>query len=132
MSRKSNVKLTISVAGGGGPSSIYRDPSYLDWVPNSPSESDSPSPSPKGGGKKFLRVGFMDMEESDVESDINRLSGKGSRSKRFVEPRMSLLGKPLNYRQHRKDARMRRLQAKIYNFLERPKQFLSVLYHILM
>lgn len=84
----------------------------------------------------------MDMEESsdnnynntksDVESDINRLSGKGSRSKRFVEPRMSLLGKPLNYRQHRKDARMRRLQAKIYNFLERPKQFLSVLYHILM
>nr|XP_022287273.1 potassium voltage-gated channel subfamily KQT member 1-like isoform X2 [Crassostrea virginica] len=143
MSRKSNVKLTISVAGGGGPSSIYRDPSYLDWVPNSPSESDSPSPSPKlGGGKKYLRVGFMDMEESgdntynqtksDVESDINRLSGKGCRSKRFVEPRMSLLGKPLNYRQHRKDARMRRLQAKIYNFLERPKQFLSVVYHLLM
>ncbi|XP_061175810.1 potassium voltage-gated channel subfamily KQT member 1-like isoform X2 [Saccostrea echinata] len=142
MSRKSNIKLTISVAGGGGPNNIYRDPSYLDWVPNSPSESDSPLPSPKGEVKKFLRVGFMDMDEHsdnsynqtrrDVEIDINQLSGKGTRSKRFVEPRMSLLGKPLNYRQHRKDARMRKLQAKIYNFLERPKQCLSVVYHILM
>lgn len=107
MSRKLNVKLIISVVGGGGLSSIYCDLSYLDWVLNSLSEFDFFLLFLKGGGKKFLWVGFMDMEESsdnnynniksDVESDINWLLGKGFRSKRFVELRMLLLGKLLNY-----------------------------------
>ena len=140
MSRKSNVKLTISVVDGG--QSVYRDPSYLDWVPNSPSESESPTPSPKKSDKKSksLHVGFVTMEgeqeealkKNDIERDLKKFSRKGTGSARFTEPRLSLLGKPLNYRAHRKDARMRRLQAKIYNFLERPKWWLAALYHFLM
>ncbi|KAI0225303.1 Potassium voltage-gated channel subfamily KQT member 5, partial [Lamellibrachia satsuma] len=46
--------------------------------------------------------------------------------------RMSLLGKPLNYRAHFRDARSRRAQAKVYNFLERPKDWRAISYHLLM
>ncbi|KPJ16717.1 Potassium voltage-gated channel subfamily KQT member 5 [Papilio machaon] len=45
---------------------------------------------------------------------------------------MSLLGKPLNYRATRRDARYRRLQSKFYNFLERPRGFKAVLYHMIV
>ncbi|KAK4871868.1 hypothetical protein RN001_015992 [Aquatica leii] len=45
---------------------------------------------------------------------------------------MSLLGKPLNYRASRRDARYRRLQSRIYNFLERPRGFQAILYHMLL
>ncbi|XP_059615844.1 potassium voltage-gated channel subfamily KQT member 4-like isoform X11 [Phlebotomus argentipes] len=46
---------------------------------------------------------------------------------------MSLLGKPLNYnRGARRDARYRRLQARVYNFLERPRGFPAVFYHVLV
>uniref|UniRef100_A0A1Q3FTL0 Putative kcnq potassium channel isoform i n=2 Tax=Culex tarsalis TaxID=7177 RepID=A0A1Q3FTL0_CULTA len=44
---------------------------------------------------------------------------------------MSLLGKPLNYnRGSRRDARYRRLQSRVYNFLERPRGFRAILYHV--
>ncbi|KAG6457728.1 hypothetical protein O3G_MSEX010451 [Manduca sexta] len=45
---------------------------------------------------------------------------------------MSLLGKPLSYRATRRDARYRRLQSKFYNFLERPRGFKAVFYHIIV
>uniref|UniRef100_A0A1L8DDI5 Putative potassium voltage-gated channel subfamily protein kqt member 4 isoform x2 n=2 Tax=Nyssomyia neivai TaxID=330878 RepID=A0A1L8DDI5_9DIPT len=46
---------------------------------------------------------------------------------------MSLLGKPLNYnRGARRDARYRRLQSRVYNFLERPRGFPAVFYHVLV
>ncbi|KAL0268545.1 UNVERIFIED_CONTAM: hypothetical protein PYX00_010447 [Menopon gallinae] len=45
---------------------------------------------------------------------------------------MSLLGKPLNYRANRRDARYRRSQTKVYNFLERPRGFQAILYHIIV
>uniref|UniRef100_A0A8D8MQ37 Potassium voltage-gated channel subfamily KQT member 5 n=1 Tax=Culex pipiens TaxID=7175 RepID=A0A8D8MQ37_CULPI len=44
---------------------------------------------------------------------------------------MSLLGKPLNYnRGSRRDARYRRLQSRVYNFLERPRGFRAIFYHV--
>ncbi|EEB15919.1 conserved hypothetical protein, partial [Pediculus humanus corporis] len=48
---------------------------------------------------------------------------------RLQQPRMSLLGKPLNYRANRRDARYRRLQTRVYNFLERPRGVQAILYH---
>ncbi|CAH8658640.1 unnamed protein product [Dicrocoelium dendriticum] len=44
--------------------------------------------------------------------------------------RTSLHGKPLLVRQCRTDVRYRRLQAQIYNFLERPKTWKSITYHV--
>ncbi|XP_049826795.1 potassium voltage-gated channel subfamily KQT member 4-like [Aethina tumida] len=44
---------------------------------------------------------------------------------------MSLLGRPLNYRASRRDARYRRLQSRIYNFLERPRGF-AIFYHMIV
>jgi hypothetical protein len=49
------------------------------------------------------------------------------------DPRLSLLGRPIGlqrYRASRRDAEIRRMQAKVYNFLERPKDWLSIGYHI--
>uniref|UniRef100_A0A1B0CEI1 Uncharacterized protein n=1 Tax=Lutzomyia longipalpis TaxID=7200 RepID=A0A1B0CEI1_LUTLO len=61
-----------------------------------------------------------------------KLSDKHS-ADRLARPRMSLLGKPLNYnRGARRDARYRRLQSRVYNFLERPRGFPAVFYHVLV
>ncbi len=53
-------------------------------------------------------------------------------NQRFEQQRMSLLGKPLNYRSHRRDLRFRRLQMRIYNFLERPRGCNAATYHVLV
>ncbi|GLH02303.1 uncharacterized protein GBIM_08308 [Gryllus bimaculatus] len=45
---------------------------------------------------------------------------------------MSLLGKPLNYRASRRDARYRRLQSRVYNFLERPRGWPAIIYHMIV
>lgn len=46
---------------------------------------------------------------------------------------MSLLGKPINYnRGARRDARYRRLQSRVYNFLERPRGIPAILYHVIV
>lgn len=56
-----------------------------------------------------------------------------SRADRLAQPRMSLLGKPISYnRGARRDARYRRLQSRVYNFLERPRGFPAILYHVLV
>ncbi|XP_037828293.1 uncharacterized protein LOC119616136 isoform X1 [Lucilia sericata] len=51
---------------------------------------------------------------------------------RLAQPRMSLLGKPINYNRgnHRRDVRYRRLQSRVYNFLERPRGLPAILYHV--
>ncbi|XP_073847329.1 KCNQ potassium channel isoform X14 [Musca autumnalis] len=52
---------------------------------------------------------------------------------RLAQPRMSLLGKPINYnRGNRRDVRYRRLQSRVYNFLERPRGLPAVLYHVMV
>ncbi|XP_017066568.1 potassium voltage-gated channel subfamily KQT member 1 isoform X5 [Drosophila eugracilis] len=46
---------------------------------------------------------------------------------------MSLLGKPLNYnRGTRRDVRYRRLQSRLYNFLERPRGLHAIFYHVMV
>ncbi|CAF4791875.1 unnamed protein product [Pieris macdunnoughi] len=45
---------------------------------------------------------------------------------------MSLLGKPISYRATRRDACCRRFQSKFYNFLERPRGFKAVCYHMIV
>ncbi|XP_021364239.1 potassium voltage-gated channel subfamily KQT member 1-like isoform X2 [Mizuhopecten yessoensis] len=161
MPRKSNAILTVRVNGnsssedetesltlayrdGGGESTAtLLESSYGDSSPPCGSTSNSPPLSPSGEERRPLRVDFADidygnsdMEKSqrkkDIEKDLKKFSRRGTGSVRYAEPRMSLLGKPLNYRMHRKDARVRKIQARIYNFLERPKIWPSVIYHILM
>ena len=53
-------------------------------------------------------------------------------SEHISNPRMSLLGKPLSGRPSRKDIKYRKLQAKIYNFLERPTGRTAAVYHALV
>ncbi|KAH8237218.1 hypothetical protein KR038_007180, partial [Drosophila bunnanda] len=54
-------------------------------------------------------------------------------SARILQPRMSLLGKPLNYnRGTRRDVRYRRLQSRLYNFLERPRGLHAIFYHVMV
>ena len=76
-----------------------------------------------------------DMEKGDKagaeNADIHRTQTKRV-STRLTQPRMSLLGKPLNYRAHKRDVRYRRMQARIYNFLERPKDWRAISYHLLV
>ncbi|XP_018800042.1 PREDICTED: potassium voltage-gated channel subfamily KQT member 1 isoform X5 [Bactrocera latifrons] len=61
------------------------------------------------------------------------LSCKSNPANGHLRPRMSLIGKPLTYnRGTRRDARYRRLQSRVYNFLERPRGLPAVLYHIMV
>ena len=62
----------------------------------------------------------------------NRKAPNGSGGNRLSQPRMSLLGKPLNLKQNRRDVRYRKLQAKLYNFLERPTGRIAAIYHALV
>ena len=58
--------------------------------------------------------------------------GTRNKGQYHMQPRRSLLGKPINYRAHRRDVKYRRLQNKIYNFLERPKDYPSISYHLIV
>ena len=100
-----------------------------------------------------LRVEFSGMDDDDnphpqikrayrknadyipgSDSRFRRVKGGigGGLGNRLTAPRMSLLGKPLNYRAHKRDARYRRIQSKVYNFLERPKDWRAISYHLLV
>lgn len=79
-------------------------------------------------GTASISGGLISIKD-DVENDVAMLGGGGGR---FRHPRVSLLGKPLNYRAHRRDVSYRRLQARVYNFLERPKSWQSWIYHLAM
>ncbi|XP_055689731.1 potassium voltage-gated channel subfamily KQT member 1 isoform X12 [Lutzomyia longipalpis] len=100
--------------------------------------------------KKTARVEFVEVDSTDKPINLEdrddavrakifdeirnacKLSDKHS-ADRLARPRMSLLGKPLNYnRGARRDARYRRLQSRVYNFLERPRGFPAVFYHVLV
>ncbi|XP_034109335.1 potassium voltage-gated channel subfamily KQT member 1 isoform X12 [Drosophila albomicans] len=79
--------------------------------------------------------------ENDVYAfyDIRGFKGKcrpagPTKSQQFLQPRMSLLGKPLNYNRgtHRRDARYRRMQSRLYNFLERPRGLHAIFYHVMV
>ncbi|XP_067630998.1 potassium voltage-gated channel subfamily KQT member 4 isoform X3 [Eurosta solidaginis] len=68
------------------------------------------------------------IHRSCKSNSRNKYPAKG-----HLQPRMSLIGKPLAYnRGTRRDARYRRLQSRVYNFLERPRGLPAVLYHIMV
>ncbi|XP_048249838.1 potassium voltage-gated channel subfamily KQT member 1-like [Haliotis rufescens] len=96
------------------------------------SDTESPPLSPARAERRPLRVEFALMEDDEKSSggeDRELTSFRNGAHRRFIQPRLSLLGRPLNYRQHRRDVRYRRLQARIYNFLERPKEWTAWVYH---
>ena len=94
------------------------------------------------GSPHSLRVEFVNMHHVTGGDDngVPRCAGAAGtarfrgayRGARYHQPRMSLLGKPLNYRAHKRDIRYRRAQAKIYNFLERPKDWCAISYHLIV
>ncbi len=78
------------------------------------------------------------------ESDIIRFFRSRSRSrspsltsfsscKRSQQQRMSLLGRPINYKPFKqRDPRYRIIQNRLHNFLERPRGFRAISYHLLL
>ena len=124
----------------------------LDDTTNRNNQCDGPGPP---NDHRRLRVEFSGMDDEDNSSSHPHIKrsyrkntdytpGSDSRFRRakagigvgagnrLTAPRMSLLGKPLNYRAHKRDARYRRIQSKVYNFLERPKDWRAISYHLLV
>lgn len=78
------------------------------------------------------RVDFMDLdghEDKDSKEWRNKLF-KMNEIKR-QETHFSLLGKPINYKVRKTDAKYRRMQTTVYNFLERPRGCKATGYHVL-
>ncbi|XP_071501429.1 potassium voltage-gated channel subfamily KQT member 1-like isoform X1 [Diadema antillarum] len=107
-----------------------------------PPSSRKPIKSALSSRSNRTRVGFLGVEEDDIDEDehsemrkkvkqeFNKMNGRSATHARLAQQRMSLLGKPLNYRVSKRDAKFRKVQTRIYNFLERPTGWLAVLYHI--
>lgn len=51
---------------------------------------------------------------------------------RLVHPRLSLWGKPMNTRQRHRDPRYRKLRFQVNNFLERPRGWKAIGYHMIV
>ena len=89
----------------------------------------------------ILYIFSLQLQDRDGDKDdrcrspigIGTSKTRGScDSEHISNPRMSLLGKPLSGRPSRKDIKYRKLQAKIYNFLERPTGRTAAVYHALV
>uniref|UniRef100_A0A913HI71 Potassium voltage-gated channel subfamily KQT member 5 n=2 Tax=Strongyloides stercoralis TaxID=6248 RepID=A0A913HI71_STRER len=92
------------------------------------------------------RVIFKDPNELSVESintESNQIQGTKTNNSLFsfnfnsptsgdnLEIRkMSLVGKPLVYKNYRTDQKFRRIQSKMQNFLERPRGWKAATYHL--
>lgn len=73
--------------------------------------------------------------EGDADGVCGGAGGQGAVHARLLEPRLSLLGKPLHYRQfsrRHQNVKLRRVQTRVYNFLERPSGWIAAIYHTLM
>ncbi|VEL22703.1 unnamed protein product [Protopolystoma xenopodis] len=75
----------------------------------------------KEGGSNSVGVGFGVGVSSIMSAHL---------MERLMQPRTSLHGKALNFRVSRNETRYRKMQARTYNFLERPKTWLSIAYHV--
>lgn len=77
------------------------------------------------------------MELNELERGPRRifkhLQNRRGPPTRLDMPRLSLLGKPINYRPPRhRDPRYRKAQLAAYNILDRPRGVVAVIYHVLM
>ncbi|XP_067142123.1 potassium voltage-gated channel subfamily KQT member 1-like isoform X3 [Centruroides vittatus] len=87
-------------------------------------QSASPELNKKWDGSSSSNCG-----ELNVSVELHELEdGK----QRFHQPRMSLLGRPITCRHRPRDPRYRKFQLRIYNFLERPRGWRTVFYHIMV
>lgn len=122
---------TVSSSKSNAPSSTIDDASCR---PNSfPEEAVSKSAVQQRRSRRVAAV--VDVAESAAVSGEDEQLLAITSSKMSREPRLSLLGRPIGlqrYRASRRDAEIRRIQARIYNFLERPKGWVSIGYHILV
>lgn len=99
----------------------------------------NPGTKNKPKDKKTLKVEFAmeDIEKNSLknsmEKELNNVNGgknKGTGPQRCRQHRrLSLLGKPIVYKPPT-DPHYRRIQSKVYNFLERPKEWKAIIYHI--
>uniref|UniRef100_A0A1I8G2L1 Ion_trans domain-containing protein n=1 Tax=Macrostomum lignano TaxID=282301 RepID=A0A1I8G2L1_9PLAT len=97
-------------------------------------QQQQPQPQLSGHYRRNRRIpptGDDGTKAAASSADDNRLRTLSS-SARYAKPRMSLLGKPLGLKNSRQDAKYRRLQARVYNFLERPKTWQSITYHVIV
>uniref|UniRef100_A0A0N4ZRR0 Ion_trans domain-containing protein n=1 Tax=Parastrongyloides trichosuri TaxID=131310 RepID=A0A0N4ZRR0_PARTI len=111
------------------------------------SQNTSSSPNPSSSSKNLeKRVVFKDPNELSIESvniETNQIQDNKSHNSIFsfnsnspisgdtLEVRkMSLVGKPLVYKNYRTDQRFRRIQSKMQNFLERPRGWKAATYHL--
>ncbi|XP_050073557.1 potassium voltage-gated channel subfamily KQT member 1-like isoform X4 [Anopheles maculipalpis] len=151
VSRRTTRVSTISPGGSSGMVAGENFPSTVATIDESVNDGgNSPTPGSlapcsnttvvKKSKVDFVRfdsteIHYTENEEvrkkiSDEIKSACKLSDK-NRADRLARPRMSLLGKPLNYnRGSRRDARYRRLQSRVYNFLERPRGFKAIFYHV--
>ncbi|XP_063914742.1 potassium voltage-gated channel subfamily KQT member 4-like isoform X3 [Zophobas morio] len=108
---------------------------------SSPTPTDSPSLSQRPlltatvqPLKKTVEFENVPTKNSSDDAKSNKdpesLTQRQKRG-RLTQPRMSLLGRPLNYRASRRDARYRRIQSRVYNFLERPRG-VAIFYHMIV
>ncbi|XP_040152342.1 potassium voltage-gated channel subfamily KQT member 1 isoform X3 [Anopheles arabiensis] len=144
VSRKARVS-TITSPGGSGRTDLTPGVATIDEGGASDGGNTPSSLAPCSSAVKKSKVDFVRFDSTEIHYTENeevhkkisdeiksacKLSDK-NRADRLARPRMSLLGKPLNYnRGSRRDARYRRLQSRVYNFLERPRGFKAIFYHV--
>lgn len=80
-------------------------------------------PDATGGGV----VVQQQQQEGGLKRGLCRRGGN-----RLVHPRLSLWGKPMNARQRHRDPRYRKLRFQVNNFLERPRGWRAIFYHMIV
>ncbi|XP_043275109.1 potassium voltage-gated channel subfamily KQT member 1-like isoform X1 [Venturia canescens] len=125
------MKTSEPLSAGGSPALLHRSLLTSHFVLRSTTlEQDAEArgpPSPPSScytTSAAVRFHTLDMDQKSL-----RYSGSGGR---LTAPRMSLLGRPINYRATRRDARYRRIQTSFYNFLERPRGVYAISYHMIV
>ena len=112
-------------------SSADHQPGLTSLLP--PTDSTSMHQSPSNPGNHGLDgVGGLDETAASPEEEERLLRAAMIG---FREQRLSMHGRPLGlqrFRKSRRDADIRRFQTKVYNFLERPKDWVSISYHIIV
>jgi len=86
-----------------------------------PASATIEPPPPSNGGNDF---------DSPLPKPCNFLRTRSYSTASQQTRKMSLVGKPLVYKNYRTDQRFRRVQSKMHNFLERPRGWKAASYHL--
>ncbi|CAD6189187.1 unnamed protein product [Caenorhabditis auriculariae] len=92
------------------------------------SRSLSPLTIPTNDHRKTVAFQEPFDVKNEIASERDRL--KSPHSAEEGPRKMSLVGKPLVYKNYRTDQRFRRIQSKMHNFLERPRGWRAASYHL--